>query len=343
MANCPHCHVRFDIPDGYSDKEVKCPKCKKTLIVAEIADDSHDDLCSTCGRIIAESEGAYVTDQGLLMCYECDAKLSAPERASNTIESKEQDKDDGTIEKQGTEISCQESAKPSLEQNFGLISSTQVNLPIALVIVSWFCLISSFFGYEQGVNIYILARVIAAIGFLVLLYRFWQVLQVENLATTPFLAIILLFIPIVNLFWIFRVFWGWMLSYNKVISKFHLNVSPLRPGLGFAASIAPLLIAGGFLFVGDVISGDTQYYVKRGGEVVGVKHQGQLKAGEQVYIGAGKMLLPSSPENLPESKNGAIAVFLIILLLSDLIYIAFFHEGRRATNSLIEQIEFEED
>lgn len=188
-------------------------------------EDSQRDKCASCGRTIGEYEGAYTTEEGLI-CNECGANVTEDKTLSD-----EQD-DSETI------------AKPSMEMYLNPVSSTNWNLLAGSCVISWVCLILQIFlPNNVALNgITPLVRIVAAIASLVLLFRFWEALQVVNLLTTPFLAIVLLFIPLFNVFWIFRVFWGWTLSYNKIISKFHLKISPMSEVLGFLASSAPIIL-----------------------------------------------------------------------------------------------------
>jgi hypothetical protein len=58
-----------------------------------------------------------------------------------------------------------------------------------------------------------------------LLYRFWQLIQDGKAGTTPARAIGFLFIPIFNLYWFFRVYFGLDLDLNRYISR-HFDNQP---------------------------------------------------------------------------------------------------------------------
>ena len=323
-------------------------------------EDSQKDKCSSCGRTIGEYEGAYTTEEGLI-CSECDGKVT-----NEKVLSDEQDGSE-TIE------------KPSMEMYLNPVSSSHWNVLTGSCVISWACLTLLIFLPNnvslQGVAT--LGRIVAASVCLVLLFRFWEPLQVVNLRINPFFVI--LFIPsiaaslallvplfrwevpqianllntfpfiafviiisVFSIYSIFRVFLVWTLSYNKIISKFHLNIRPMSTGLGLLASTAPLFIGIVFFIAGGSLNSSTSYCVKRGGEIIPITHQGQLKPGEKVYMGGARVLYPVSPKTLPESLYPHLLFLVACIACFDVIYILFCREALSATNSLIEQIEFKE-
>jgi len=281
----------------------------------EPTEDPRKDKCSSCGRTISEFEGAYTTEEGLI-CIECNEKVS--------------DKKTLLYEKDDSETI----AKPSMEMYLNLVSSSHWYVLTGSCIIGWICLAILIFlpnnVFLQGVTT--LGRIVAASVCLVLLYRFWEPLQVLNLRIKPFFVIFILFIPFIiaslillvplfrweiskainllytlpflafgilisllSIYWIFRAFWGWTLLYNKIISKFQLKILTMSTGLGFLASSAPFLIG---------------------------------------------IILFKAPQNM--HSDDALLLILICLIFFDIVYILFYRTALVATNSLIEQIEFGE-
>ena len=66
---CPNCKHKFDVPQEYIGKQIKCPKCKTSYKFI-----APEELCENCGRIIGNLEQACVF-QGRIVCNECDKKL----------------------------------------------------------------------------------------------------------------------------------------------------------------------------------------------------------------------------------------------------------------------------
>ncbi len=69
-----------------------------------------------------------------------------------------------------------------------------------------------------------LAGLYASIVLLVMLWKAWKSLQDYTTKITPGLAVGLLFIPIFNMYWIFRAFWGFAKEYNSCVEEYDLKV-----------------------------------------------------------------------------------------------------------------------
>jgi hypothetical protein len=80
-----------------------------------------------------------------------------------------------------------------------------------------------------------------------LLYRAWSVIQDGNASTTPEKAVGFIFIPFFNFYWIFKVWYGFALDYNRYIERYALNAPKLGKSLFlafcilFICSAVPLL------------------------------------------------------------------------------------------------------
>ncbi len=79
-----------------------------------------------------------------------------------------------------------------------------------------------------AVIIYIL--VVTAMMF----YKMWGAINDEEMPISPVLAVVLLFIPIVNLFWTIAVYPLFMKYYNEYIGRRAVGVQGLKPGLFYA-------------------------------------------------------------------------------------------------------------
>lgn len=74
----------------------------------------------------------------------------------------------------------------------------------------------------------------------VILYRGWTVLQDGKTRTSPGTAVGLLFVPLFNLYWLFRVTHGLAREYNAFVSRHELRVPPLPTSVFLAAPILTL-------------------------------------------------------------------------------------------------------
>jgi len=61
----------------------------------------------------------------------------------------------------------------------------------------------------------------------VLVYRAWDSIQDGFARTTPGKAVGLLFIPVFNAYWIFEAFWGFAKDYNRLVSRYRLELDAL--------------------------------------------------------------------------------------------------------------------
>ncbi|MCA9627773.1 MAG: hypothetical protein KC766_08910, partial [Myxococcales bacterium] len=73
----------------------------------------------------------------------------------------------------------------------------------------------------------------------VLLYRCWQAIQDGNARTTPGKAVGLLFVPLLNLYWVFNVLPGFATDYNRYIQRHRVDAEPLSQNLILAAMVVP--------------------------------------------------------------------------------------------------------
>jgi hypothetical protein len=60
-------------------------------------------------------------------------------------------------------------------------------------------------------------------------YRMWAAIYDRGMRISPGLAVVLLFVPVVNLFWIFRLYPGFVRSYNEQVEKNHTALPRLEP------------------------------------------------------------------------------------------------------------------
>lgn len=69
----------------------------------------------------------------------------------------------------------------------------------------------------------------ATIAILVLFYKMWAAIQDGHARTTPEKAVLLLFIPVFNFYWIVQVTYGWAKDYNAYIARHGLTSVPNMP------------------------------------------------------------------------------------------------------------------
>jgi hypothetical protein len=75
---------------------------------------------------------------------------------------------------------------------------------------------------------------------LVLWYKAWKSIQDFDARTSPGRAVGFLFIPIVNLYWIFQAFWGFSKDYNSNVDGYELAIKRLPEGLFLAYTVVAL-------------------------------------------------------------------------------------------------------
>ena len=98
---------------------------------------------------------------------------------------------------------------------------------------------TNFFAYAQFVAVH------AVINFL-LLHRMWRAIQDGQTTITVGKAIGYLFIPLFNIYWIFRAWGSFPTEFNRYIDRYGLPVEPLA-GKAFVAY--PILLLAGILYV----------------------------------------------------------------------------------------------
>lgn len=77
----------------------------------------------------------------------------------------------------------------------------------------------------------IIAVVYLTVINLLLWWKAWKSIQDFGARTSPGQAVGFLFIPIVNLYWIFQAFWGFSKDYNSNIEGYNLEIKRLPEGL----------------------------------------------------------------------------------------------------------------
>ncbi len=73
----------------------------------------------------------------------------------------------------------------------------------------------------------------------VLLYKCWKSIQDGNARTTPGKAVGLLFVPLLNLYWVFNVVPGFATDFNRYIQRHRVDTEPLNQNLILASMVVP--------------------------------------------------------------------------------------------------------
>ena len=80
----------------------------------------------------------------------------------------------------------------------------------------------------------------AAVLWLVFVYRMWSAIQDGQARISPGRAVGLLFVPLLNIYWIFRVLPGYATEYNAYLGRHGSAAPPLSRGLILAAMLVPV-------------------------------------------------------------------------------------------------------
>jgi len=83
---------------------------------------------------------------------------------------------------------------------------------------------------------------IASFFYLRFLYIIWSIIPPNLARTTPSRAIWFLFIPVLNVVWLFIVHWGWALDYNALLKQRNIKTAPLSEALFLAYTIIFLCV-----------------------------------------------------------------------------------------------------
>lgn len=83
---------------------------------------------------------------------------------------------------------------------------------------------------------------------LILWWKAWKSIQEYGARTSPGQAIGFLFLPVVNLYWVFQAFWGYSKDFNSNIETYNLDIPRLSEGLFLAYTVVLLLTALTFWF-----------------------------------------------------------------------------------------------
>lgn len=78
------------------------------------------------------------------------------------------------------------------------------------------------------------------IVWLVLIYKLWSLIQDGFASTSPGRAVGFMFIPLFNLYWLFRAVWGFARDFNSYVRRYSLSVPLLSEGLFLAWCIFSL-------------------------------------------------------------------------------------------------------
>ncbi|WP_254512251.1 hypothetical protein [Anatilimnocola floriformis] len=76
---------------------------------------------------------------------------------------------------------------------------------------------------------------------MILMYKAWNSIQDGSPRTTPGVAVLLLFVPLFNLYWMFQAWWGWAQDFNRYARQRNLTVHRAPEGLALTYCILLLL------------------------------------------------------------------------------------------------------
>ncbi len=88
-----------------------------------------------------------------------------------------------------------------------------------------------------GVLTALLAALVGAIAYWVLLYRLWAIVQDGRAQTTPGCAVGFLFIPCFNFYWQFVAYWGLCKELNRIRRDYRFTAPEANEALALAACI----------------------------------------------------------------------------------------------------------
>lgn len=86
-----------------------------------------------------------------------------------------------------------------------------------------------------------LATLVVAVLVGVIVYRMWAALRFGTPRTTPGMALGLLFVPLFNLYWIFQVWYGWTVDYNRSVAQAGIPAPRVSQGLAMTLCVLLLL------------------------------------------------------------------------------------------------------
>ena len=110
-----------------------------------------------------------------------------------------------------------------------------VVVPALFMVASWFAGVEALgLDAEAFRNWSMIASFYAFGIFILLWYRAWGALAAGPQKFNPTRTALLLLVPVVNLYWMFRAVWGWPKAYNYYAAEKGLNVPPLNDRLFLA-------------------------------------------------------------------------------------------------------------
>ena len=74
---------------------------------------------------------------------------------------------------------------------------------------------------------------------LVLVYRIWQAIRDQYARTSPLKAVLLLLLPVFNLYWLFHVVPGYATDFNRFVERHRIDTPILSQNLILAAIVIP--------------------------------------------------------------------------------------------------------
>ena len=98
-----------------------------------------------------------------------------------------------------------------------------------------------------------LAMMLIGWGFLLaFVYRMWAAINDGQTKPSPLAAVGLLLVPLFNIYWVFRVYPGFVDQYNQYVRRHQLNAPQLGRGVFLAMAIFAAL--GAVPFIGAILS-----------------------------------------------------------------------------------------
>lgn len=113
-----------------------------------------------------------------------------------------------------------------------------VVVPSLFMVATWFAGVGALGLDAEAFRAWSMIASFYAFGvFILLWYRAWGSLAARQEKYSPARTALLLLVPFLNLYWMFRAVWGWPKAYNYYAAEKGLNVPPLNDRLFLAYCI----------------------------------------------------------------------------------------------------------
>jgi predicted Zn finger-like uncharacterized protein len=245
-TQCPNCKSKFNVGETNIGKQAKCPKCSKPFIIEPFAETPAP--AETSAKISAPAEPPGPSPKAAAPAAEAPAvKIPQPVKISQPV--KIPVKTEAPAEAPPVKYEKPQPkalSKKVLPKMVFVYGWAIVRITTGAVGALGLMMAIQKEAYSTLIKTFIMADVFLILGVvieLVLYYKMWAVIQDSEVSVSPAKAILFLFIPFFNIYWMLTMLIGFAEDYNSFIEERSIKIKDLPVMLFVIYAFSSILTA----------------------------------------------------------------------------------------------------